>query len=55
MNTNNKPPLNLVQTWIWMMTESDDNELRESGQQKLIAAFGSMAQVQKYLDEHERD
>jgi hypothetical protein len=48
-----KPPLHLVKTWIWMMTASDDDEVRTSGQEKLIAAFGNMAQVQKYLDEHD--
>ena len=54
MNQQKKPPIHLVQTWIWMMTSSDDDEVKVSGQEKLIAAFGSMAQVQKYLAEHER-
>lgn len=53
MNDPKKPPMNLVQTWIWMMTSSDDDEVRQSGQDKLIAAFGSMIEVQKYLDEHQ--
>jgi hypothetical protein len=42
----------MVKTWIWMMTSSDDDELRALGQQNLIGAFGSMTEVQKYLDEH---
>lgn len=49
-----KPPLHLVKTWIWMMTASDDDELKASGQEKLIAAFGSMSEVQKYLDENDK-
>ena len=52
MSEPKKPPMNLVQTWIWMMTASEDEEVRQSGQDKLIAAFGSMIEVQKYLDEH---
>lgn len=49
-----KPPMHLVKTWIWMMTASDDDELKASGQEKLIAAFGSMIEVQKYLEEHDK-
>lgn len=52
MSENKKPPIHLVNTWIWMMTSSDDDEVKVSGQQKLIAAFGSMAEVQRYLNEH---
>ncbi|MFT4927161.1 MAG: hypothetical protein ACI8WB_003267 [Phenylobacterium sp.] len=52
MSVNKKPPIHLVQTWIWMMVSSDDDEVKASGQEKLIAAFGSMAEVQRYLDEH---
>ena len=48
-----QPPIHLVKTWIWMMTSSDDEELKISGQQKLIAAFGSMLEVQKYLEKHQ--
>ena len=35
------------------MTASDDDEVKTSGQEKLICAFGSMAAVQKYLDQHD--
>lgn len=35
------------------MTSSDDDELRALGQQNLINAFGSMIEVQKYLDEND--
>ncbi len=52
MSENKKPPIHLVQTWIWMMTSSDDDEVKASGQEKLIAAFGSMIAVQNYLKEH---
>ena len=53
MTEQKQPPLHLVKTWIWMMTSSDDAELQASGQQKLIAAFGSMLEVQKYLQQHQ--
>ena len=53
MSEQKLPPLHLVKTWIWMMTASDDDEVKTSGQEKLIASFGSMAAVQKFLDQHD--
>ena len=52
MSEAKKPPVHLVKTWIWMMTQSDDDELKASGQEKLIGAFGSMLEVQKFLEEN---
>ena len=39
------PPLPLIQTWIWMMTQSGNPEIQEKGQNNLIASFGSLAKA----------
>ncbi|QQX81182.1 hypothetical protein JK628_04745 [Shewanella sp. KX20019] len=43
------PPLPLIQTWIWMMTQSENPEIQEKGQSNLIASFGSLAKANEYL------
>ncbi|MEZ9819313.1 hypothetical protein AB4238_01620 [Shewanella sp. 10N.286.45.A1] len=45
------PPLPLIQTWIWMMTQSGTPEIQEKGQSNLIASFGSLAKANEYLME----
>jgi len=45
------PPLPLIQTWIWMMTQSGNAEIQEKGQSNLIASFGSLAKANEYLIE----
>ncbi|QYJ84520.1 MULTISPECIES: hypothetical protein [Shewanella] len=43
------PPLPLVQTWVWMMTESNSPEIQQKGQNNLISSFGSLAKANEYL------
>ncbi|EDQ01156.1 conserved protein of unknown function [Shewanella benthica] len=46
------PPLPLIQTWIWMMTQSEDSDIQQKGQNKLIVSFGSLAKANEYLLNH---
>lgn len=46
------PPLPLIQTWIWMMTQSGDADIKQKGQNNLIASFGSLAKANEYLINH---
>ncbi|GIU36224.1 hypothetical protein [Shewanella colwelliana] len=43
------PPLPLIQTWVWMMTESNTPEIQQKGQSNLISSFGSLAKANEYL------
>ncbi|MCG9695793.1 hypothetical protein [Shewanella sp. Isolate11] len=43
------PPLPLIQTWVWMMTESNSPEIQQKGQSNLISSFGSLAKAHEYL------
>ena len=43
------PPLPLIQTWVWMMTESNSPEIQQKGQNNLISSFGSLAKANEYL------
>ncbi|UCX05794.1 hypothetical protein [Shewanella glacialimarina] len=43
------PPLQLIQTWVWMMIESDNPELQDKGRNNLILAFGTLAKANEYL------
>ncbi|GGI78581.1 hypothetical protein [Shewanella gelidii] len=43
------PPLPLVRTWVWMMIESDNPDIREKGKSNLIATFGSLAKANDYV------
>lgn len=43
------PPLQLIQTWVWMMIESDNPELQDKGCNNLILAFGTLAKANEYL------
>jgi hypothetical protein len=45
------PPDALVKTWMWMMTNKDDEELRLSGRQKLVDAFGGINAAVKFIEE----
>ncbi|MFQ6370774.1 hypothetical protein [Shewanella sp. YIC-542] len=45
------PPLSLIETWVWMMVESGNPQLQEKGRENLIAAFGSLAQANAYLQQ----
>ncbi|WP_394205082.1 hypothetical protein [Shewanella waksmanii] len=46
------PPLPLIQTWVWMMTESGNPEIQQKGQSNLIASFGSLAKANEYIINH---
>ena len=46
---NKQPPVSLVKTWAWMMTESDDEQVRNRAMNNLIAAFGTLAAAQAYI------
>ncbi|QIR15547.1 hypothetical protein [Shewanella aestuarii] len=46
------PPLQLIQTWVWMMIESGNPELQDKGRNNLISAFGSLAKANEYLTEN---
>ncbi|WP_434928376.1 hypothetical protein ACRWQN_05615 [Shewanella sp. HL-SH8] len=43
------PPLQLIQTWVWMMIESNNPELQDKGRNNLILAFGTLAKANEYL------
>lgn len=43
------PPLPLIQTWVWMMTQSADTDIQQKGQSNLITSFGSLAKANEYL------
>lgn len=45
----NYPPLPLIKTWVWMMVESKEPELKEKGRENIINAFGSLANANEYL------
>lgn len=47
------PPLPLIQTWVWMMTESNSPEIQQKGQNNLISSFGSLAKANEYLVKHQ--
>ncbi|WP_133408076.1 hypothetical protein [Parashewanella tropica] len=53
--SNNKqakyPPLALIKTWVWMMVESKEPQIREKGRSNLINAFGSLANANTYISE----
>lgn len=40
----------LVQTWIWLMKESDDAQIAEYASQCLIREFGTIEQVHRYIN-----
>ncbi|MEC4727245.1 hypothetical protein HWQ46_16995 [Shewanella sp. D64] len=46
---NQYPPLPLIQTWVWMMTQSGDADIQRKGQNNLISSFGSLAKANEYL------
>ncbi|GGI88902.1 hypothetical protein GCM10007978_28210 [Shewanella hanedai] len=49
------PPLPLIQTWVWMMTQSGDADIQRKGQNNLIASFGSLAKANEYLVKKNQD
>lgn len=49
---NNVPPESLIRTWVWMMSENNDQALVNKGRQNLINAFGSLQKAIQYIEQH---
>ncbi len=49
MANNSLPPISLIKTWVWMMTESEEDDVRQRGMDNLVSAFGSLKSAQEYL------
>ncbi|NRA83123.1 MAG: hypothetical protein HRU22_04900 [Gammaproteobacteria bacterium] len=48
-----KPPIALLKTWLWMMLDAKDEDLRRQGESKIIATFSNMKAAVEYLESHE--
>jgi hypothetical protein len=44
------PPATLVSTWIWMMQESREKDVKELGQSRIKHEFGSLYAAIEYVD-----
>jgi hypothetical protein len=44
-----EPPKALVETWLHLLTQNDDKELKEIGKDKLLGAFEDMQAVATYI------
>jgi hypothetical protein len=47
-----EPPKALVETWLHLLTQNDDKELKEIGKDKLLGAFEDMQAVATYIKKH---
>jgi hypothetical protein len=47
----NVPPESLIRTWVWMMSENNDQELINKGRRNLINAFGSLQKAIEYIEQ----
>jgi hypothetical protein len=47
----NVPPESLIRTWVWMMSENNDQELIHKGRRNLINAFGSLQKAIEYIEQ----
>jgi hypothetical protein len=50
-NMKNVPPESLIRTWVWMMSENNDQELINKGRRNLINAFGSLQKAIEYIEQ----
>ncbi|MBL4631201.1 MAG: hypothetical protein JKY14_08590 [Paraglaciecola sp.] len=48
---NNIPPESLIRTWVWMMSENNDQALINKGRQNLVDSFGSLHKAVQYIEE----
>lgn len=48
-----KPPIVLLKTWLWMMLEAKDEQLRQEGEAKIIATFSNIKAALEYLENQE--
>jgi hypothetical protein len=46
------PPKVQVETWLHLLRQNDDKELKEIGKDKLLSAFGDMQAVATYIKKH---
>jgi hypothetical protein len=47
-----EPPKALIETWLHLLTQNDDKELKEIGKDKLLSAFGDMQAAANYIKSH---
>ena len=47
----NVPPESLIRTWVWMMSENNDQELINKGRKNLVNAFGSLQKAIQYIEQ----
>jgi hypothetical protein len=47
-----EPPKVLVETWLHLLTQNDDKELKVHGENMLFGAFGNMQNVAIYVKKH---
>jgi hypothetical protein len=47
-----EPPKVLVETWLQLLQQNDDKELKEHGKDKLLSAFDDMQAVATYIKKH---
>jgi hypothetical protein len=45
----NEPPKVLVETWLHLLTQNEDTELKEHGKNMLLSAFEDMQAVANYI------
>jgi hypothetical protein len=48
-----EPPKVLVETWLQLLKQNDDQELKEHGTNMLLGAFGDMQNVADYVKKHQ--
>jgi hypothetical protein len=44
-----EPPKVLVETWLYLLTQNEDTELKEHGKKMLLRAFEDMQAVANYI------
>lgn len=48
-----KPPIALLQTWLWMILDTKDRAVRKAGEAKIIATFSHIKNALAYLESHD--
>ena len=48
-----EPPKVLVETWLHLLTQNEDTELKEHGKNMLLSAFEDMQAVATYIKKHQ--
>lgn len=54
MEADKLPPQALIDTWVWMVKDGGDEQVRSQAAQNLIGVFGSEQAVIDYLSSNER-